>query len=120
MNQEVSPHDKWGLPVGGRAQGWVVLKLLVSRPLASGKSSSRQANSSCDPEKAGPGKKIEVETKEFSSGKLRSFNEALQTRETHCESELVESCHCWLSWGWKALNDMDTGHVLGSVLGAYL
>lgn len=119
MNQEASPHDKWGLPVGGRAQGWVVLKLLVGRLLASGKSSSRQANSSCDPEKAGPDKKIEVETKEFSSGKLRSLNEALQTRQPYCESELVERCHCWLSWGWKVLNDMDTGHVLGSVLGAY-
>lgn len=96
----------------------MVLKLLVSRLLASEKSSSRQANSSCDPEKAGPDKKIEVENKEFSPGKLRSLNEAL-TREPYCESELLERCHCRLSWGWKVLNDMDTGHVLSSVLGAY-
>lgn len=66
MNQEGSPHGKWRLPVGGRAQGWVVLKTPSKQAIGLGNVQRQiEANSNCDPEKVGPDKKIEVETKEF-------------------------------------------------------
>lgn len=95
------------------------LKLLVSRPLSWGTSSDRERQTPIVTQRRwDQTRRLRLRLKNFNLENWRTLTEALQTREPSCEGDLAERCHGCHSWGRKGISDMDTCHVLGSVLGA--